>query len=92
MSTDVKATCEGIAGRAAAVAADFEEVRSAANRLAEDSVDAVRQTASDFVAEGRSQVRGARHGIERAICERPVKIVLLAAAAGFVLGVFWRRR
>jgi ElaB/YqjD/DUF883 family membrane-anchored ribosome-binding protein len=91
MTTNVEPNCEATSARAAVVA-DFEQIRSAATRLPGDSVNVVREAASGLVAEGRAKVREAQQRVEAKVLEKPVKLVLLAAAAGFLLGVFWRRR
>jgi ElaB/YqjD/DUF883 family membrane-anchored ribosome-binding protein len=92
MSTDVQAKRKAISERATAIAKDFQEVRSATKQMATDSVDALRRTASDLVDEGRTKAREVGQSVQSKVQETPVKSVLIAAAVGFLLGVFWIRR
>jgi ElaB/YqjD/DUF883 family membrane-anchored ribosome-binding protein len=92
MSTDVKATREAISERASAIAKDFQDVRSATTQMATDSVDALRCTANDLLGEGRAKARELGQNVQSKVQEKPVKSVLIAAAVGFLLGVFWKRR
>jgi ElaB/YqjD/DUF883 family membrane-anchored ribosome-binding protein len=92
MSTDVQAKREAISERAAAIAKDFQEVRSATKQMATDSVDALRCTANDLLDDGRTKAREVGQSIQCKVQEKPVKSVLIATAIGFLLGVFWMRR
>jgi ElaB/YqjD/DUF883 family membrane-anchored ribosome-binding protein len=90
MATDTKR--EAISERASAIAKDFQDVRSATKQMATDSVDALRRTATDLLDEGRTKAREAGQTVQGKVKEQPAKSVLIAAAIGFLLGVFWVRR
>jgi ElaB/YqjD/DUF883 family membrane-anchored ribosome-binding protein len=92
MSTEVLTKREAISERASAVAKDFQDVRSATKQMATDSVDALRCTANDLLDEGRAKARELGQNVQSKVQEKPVKSVLIAAAIGFLLGVFWKRR
>ena len=92
MSTNVKAKRDAISERASAIAKDFQEVRSATKQIATDSVDALRQTTKDMLQECRFKAREVVQSVQSKVQETPVKSVLVAAAVGFLLGVFWVRR
>jgi ElaB/YqjD/DUF883 family membrane-anchored ribosome-binding protein len=92
MSTDILSKRETISERASAISKDFQDVRTATKQMATDSVDALRRTANDFVEEGRSKAREVVARAQNKVQKKPVASVLVAAAIGFLLGVFWRRR
>jgi ElaB/YqjD/DUF883 family membrane-anchored ribosome-binding protein len=92
MSTKTMSKREAISERASAVTKDFEEVRSAARQMATDSVDMLRQTASDLLYDGQDKMQEARQRIAATFQESPVRTVLIGAAVGFLIGIFFRRR
>jgi ElaB/YqjD/DUF883 family membrane-anchored ribosome-binding protein len=92
MATDVLTKREAISERASAIAKDFQDVRSATKQMATDSVDVLRHTANDLFDEGRTKAREVGQSVQSKVQEKPVKSVLIAAAVGFLLGVFWVRR
>jgi ElaB/YqjD/DUF883 family membrane-anchored ribosome-binding protein len=92
MTTQAMSKREAISERASAVAKDFEDVRSAAKQMATDSVDMLRQAASDLLCDGQDKAQEARKRIENKFQESPVRTVLIGAAIGFLIGVFFRRR
>ena len=92
MSTQAMSQREAISERASAIAKDFEDVRSAVNQMATDSVDLLRQTASDLLYDGQDKAQEARKRIETKFQESPVRTVLTGAAIGFLIGVIFRRR
>jgi ElaB/YqjD/DUF883 family membrane-anchored ribosome-binding protein len=92
MSTEVRAKRAAISDRASTIAKDFEEVRSATKKVAADSVDALRRTANELLDEGRTKAREVGQNVQSKVQQKPVKSVLIAAAVGFLLGVFWMRR
>ena len=70
---------------------DVQQIRAATERLATDSVDAVRKTANDIVDDGRTKAHDVAQIVLSKMQQQPVKSVLLATAIGFALGIFWRR-
>jgi ElaB/YqjD/DUF883 family membrane-anchored ribosome-binding protein len=92
MTTELETTRKTVADRTTRIGKDVEQIRTAGKQLAADSVDAVRQTANELVQEGRSKAREVVTNAQSKVQEKPVKSVLVAAAIGFLLGVFWRRR
>lgn len=81
-----------VADRAASVADDFHEVGDAARQMANHSVAAVRETAMQYLDEGRSRAQHLGDEIQSHVTERPLKSLLLAAGVGFLLGAIWTRR
>jgi ElaB/YqjD/DUF883 family membrane-anchored ribosome-binding protein len=92
MGSEVLTKREAISERASAIAKDFQDVRSATKQMATDSVDALRRTATDLLDEGRTKAREAGQTVQGKVKEQPATSVLIAAAIGFLLGVFWVRR
>jgi ElaB/YqjD/DUF883 family membrane-anchored ribosome-binding protein len=70
----------------------LQTAANAAKRLAGDSVDAVRETAQEFIDQGRYKVQEVGDNMEEHVRDQPVKSVLIAAGIGFVLGMFFTRR
>jgi ElaB/YqjD/DUF883 family membrane-anchored ribosome-binding protein len=81
-----------VADRAAAVADDFHEIGDAARQMANHGVTAVRDTAVQYLDEGRSRVQHLGDEIHSRVAERPMKSLLIAAGVGFLLGAIWTRR
>jgi ElaB/YqjD/DUF883 family membrane-anchored ribosome-binding protein len=81
-----------LADRAATIAKDVQEVGDAAKRVAADGVDAIRETAHQYLAEGQSRVRHLGGSIQERVQDQPVKALLIAAGIGFLLGAIWIRR
>jgi ElaB/YqjD/DUF883 family membrane-anchored ribosome-binding protein len=92
MTTNIETTRKRLADRTTQLGKDVQEMRSAGKQLAADSVDVVRQTANELMEDGRSKAREVVASAQSKVQEKPVKSVLVAAAIGFLLGVFWRRR
>jgi ElaB/YqjD/DUF883 family membrane-anchored ribosome-binding protein len=92
MTTQLKTKRKTFAVRTIQIGKDVEQVRAAGKQLAADSVDVVRQTANELVEESRSKAREVVASAQSKVQEKPVKSVLVAAAIGFLFGVFWRRR
>ena len=91
-STTNRPSRDSVADRAATVARDFHQVGGAAKQMAADSVAAVRDTAYQYLDEGRSRVRHLGTGVQSHVQEQPLKALLIAAGVGFLLGAIWTRR
>jgi ElaB/YqjD/DUF883 family membrane-anchored ribosome-binding protein len=74
------------------IAEGLQTATNAVKRLATDSVDAVRETASEFIDQGRAKAQEVSESMEDRVRDEPVKSVLIAAGIGFVLGMFFTRR
>ena len=81
-----------IADRATTVAEDIKDLGTAAKRTLADSADAVRETANEYLEQGRAKAREAGERVQQQVGEKPMTAVLLAAGLGFVLGMLWMRR
>jgi ElaB/YqjD/DUF883 family membrane-anchored ribosome-binding protein len=70
---------------------DFRDVKAATRQIATDGVEALRATTSQYMDEGRARVREWGDSVESRIHDQPVKALLVAAAFGFLVGMFMRR-
>jgi ElaB/YqjD/DUF883 family membrane-anchored ribosome-binding protein len=75
-----------------ALAEGFQTATKAVKQLTGDGVDAVRETAHEFIDQGRAKAQELTESMEDRVREQPVKSVLIAAGIGFVLGLFFLRR
>jgi ElaB/YqjD/DUF883 family membrane-anchored ribosome-binding protein len=57
-----------------------------------DSIDTLRERATDYVDQGRERVTELADTFEESIQERPLAAILIAAGVGFLLGCFIARR
>jgi ElaB/YqjD/DUF883 family membrane-anchored ribosome-binding protein len=74
------------------IAEGLQTTTNAVKRLASESVDAVRDTANEFLEQGKAKVHEIGDNVESRVRDEPVKSVLIAAGIGFVVGLFfWRR-
>ena len=87
-----RAARDTVADRASAITKDFHEVGDAAKRIATDSVEALRETANQYLDQGRSRARELGDSVQTRVQEKPVKSLLIAAGLGFLLGALWIRR
>jgi ElaB/YqjD/DUF883 family membrane-anchored ribosome-binding protein len=65
---------------------------SQARDMAAQQYETVRDTASEYWEQGRSRAVELERTLEHQIAAAPIKSVAMAAAVGFVLGIFWIRR
>ena len=91
-NSTTKRTRDTVADRAATVAQDFHEVGDAARQMATHGVAAVRDTAYQYLDEGRSRVRHLGDGVHSKVQDQPLRALLIAAGVGFMLGAIWTRR
>jgi ElaB/YqjD/DUF883 family membrane-anchored ribosome-binding protein len=92
MATNLQIERKSFSDQTTKIGEDVREISAATKQLAADSVDAVQQTAGQLIDEGRSRALGAIENAQGKVKEKPVKSVLIAAAVGFLFGVFWRSR
>jgi ElaB/YqjD/DUF883 family membrane-anchored ribosome-binding protein len=81
-----------IADRTATVARDMQQIGDAARKMADHSVTAVRDTAKQYLDEGRSRLEHLGDDVQSRVAEQPIKALLVAAGIGFLIGAIWTRR
>jgi ElaB/YqjD/DUF883 family membrane-anchored ribosome-binding protein len=57
-----------------------------------DSIDSLRDTAGEYVDQGRERASELARTFEDKVHERPIAAVLIGAAVGFVVGCMMSRR
>jgi ElaB/YqjD/DUF883 family membrane-anchored ribosome-binding protein len=92
MASSVRSKRDDVAEQASTIAKDLQEVGHVTRRMANDGVEALRETANQYLDEGRHRVRELSETMQHRVQDQPMKSVLVAAAVGFVLGVLWVRR
>jgi ElaB/YqjD/DUF883 family membrane-anchored ribosome-binding protein len=92
-NSHAKRTANGrLADHASTIAKDVHKVGDAARRVATDGVDAIRETAHQYLDDGKAQVRQLGDSVQQRVQDQPVKSLLIAAGIGFLLGAIWIRR
>jgi ElaB/YqjD/DUF883 family membrane-anchored ribosome-binding protein len=90
-SSHIKSRAKTIADDAPSVAQGLQDAGHAVKTMANDSVDALRETAQEFIDQGRDKIREMGENVETHVQEQPVKSVLIAAGVGFLIGLFFLR-
>jgi len=65
---------------------------SQAREMATQQYETARDTATEYWEQGRARAVELERTLEHQIAQAPIKSVAMAAAVGFVLGIFWIRR
>lgn len=63
-----------------------------AGRVAQESYELARNTAANYVDEGRQRASDIEQNFEAYVTERPLRSVAIAAGIGFVAALFFLRR
>jgi ElaB/YqjD/DUF883 family membrane-anchored ribosome-binding protein len=74
------------------VTQDIQELGGMAREMAQDHVEQLRASASEYGEEGRDKVQQIERSFAQYVREQPLKSILIAAGVGLVLGRFWMRR
>lgn len=80
------------ARQAQVVRDDLRELGSLGKEAAKEFVGDAKRSAADTYKRGRESVSMAGDRFRGYVEENPMKSVLIAAAAGVILGAFWSRR
>jgi ElaB/YqjD/DUF883 family membrane-anchored ribosome-binding protein len=92
MATSARARQEDLAEKASNVTKDLQEMGAATRRMASESVESLRETANQYLDEGRDRVRELSETVQHRVQDQPMMSILIATAVGFLLGVLWVRR
>jgi ElaB/YqjD/DUF883 family membrane-anchored ribosome-binding protein len=92
MASSVRSKQEDLAEKASSMGKDLQEMSAATRRMANESVEALRDTANQYLDEGKIRVREFSETLQSRVQDQPVKSILVATAVGFLLGVLWGRR
>jgi ElaB/YqjD/DUF883 family membrane-anchored ribosome-binding protein len=91
-SSNVRSKRSDVSEQASTIAKDLQEVGASARRMAGDGMEALRETANEYLDESRAKVREFGDTVSTRIQEQPMTSILVATAVGFLLGVLWVRR
>jgi ElaB/YqjD/DUF883 family membrane-anchored ribosome-binding protein len=78
--------------RAATLRDDARELGHAGRQLAGETIDRVKHSAQDYYRRGSSQAKAIESAFEDYVRTYPIRSMLFAAAAGFVLAKLFSRR
>jgi len=92
MANTARSKRADVSEQMSSVSNDLQEMGASARRMAGDSVEALRDTANEYLEEGRARVRELSDTVQTRIQEQPMTSILVATAVGFLLGVLWIRR
>jgi ElaB/YqjD/DUF883 family membrane-anchored ribosome-binding protein len=70
----------------------IQEAGAEARRAAQQQFGQVRDTAAEYLEQGRAQMQQMGQTFEHRIHEQPFRSVLMAAGLGFLVGMLWKRR
>jgi ElaB/YqjD/DUF883 family membrane-anchored ribosome-binding protein len=88
----LKNEAASVAEHASALAQDVRDLGHAAKRTVSDSADALRETANDYLEQGKTKAREAGEMVQEKVGEKPITSLLVAASIGFLIGALWVRR
>jgi ElaB/YqjD/DUF883 family membrane-anchored ribosome-binding protein len=71
---------------------DLKELGGMAREMAQEKVEQVQTSATDFTNESCKKVRQVGNSFEKYVGEHPLKSMLIAAGVGMLFGRFWMRR
>ena len=81
-----------IGAQAKEVGKDLHEMGGTAVEALQEKFGELRDTASEYYEQGKDKFSEVERSIVNFIKEQPLKSVLIAAGAGWLLGRFWMRR
>jgi ElaB/YqjD/DUF883 family membrane-anchored ribosome-binding protein len=64
----------------------------AAQEMAAHGYETIRDTASEYLDQGRAKARAMSDDLHERIREQPTKALVVALGLGFLVGALWRRR
>ena len=74
------------------VTQDLQELGGMAREMAQEKVEQLRASASEYCEEGRDKVQQVERSFEQFIRQQPLKSILISAGVGMLLGGLWMRR
>jgi ElaB/YqjD/DUF883 family membrane-anchored ribosome-binding protein len=92
MASNVRSMRDEVSEQASTITKDLQEAGNAARRMAAERAEALRESASEYLDEGRARFRELGETVQHRVQDQPIQSLLIAAAAGFLLGALWVRR
>ena len=84
-------TGDNLKDKAREVQQNLRDLGGQAKAAAVETYAGLRDQAQGYVQHGREQARQWEQSLEEAVQERPLRAILIAAGAGMLLGLLWRR-
>lgn len=88
----VRHTAHTAASEAGSIMDAVKELGSATGEAAVEGFDQMRNTAGEYIEQGREQIVSFEQSVEEYVREKPMKSLLMAMGAGCLLGMIWSRR
>jgi len=85
-------SAEALKDKAKEVQQNLREMGGHAREAATATYNNLRDQAQGYIAEGKERAVQWEKSLEEAVQERPLRAILIAAGAGMLLGLLWRRR
>ena|SRR5688572_22779351 len=76
---------------AAQVGENIRNLGSQVRDQATQQYDHLRQQAGDYYEQGRQRAMEMEQSLEQYVQEKPIQALLMAAGAGLLLGILWKR-
>ena len=92
MADTLRSMREDVTEKASTISKDLQSAGSSAKRTAADSAEALRETANEYLEQGRTRVRELGDTVQHRVQEQPMTSILVATAIGFLIGVLCVRR
>jgi ElaB/YqjD/DUF883 family membrane-anchored ribosome-binding protein len=92
MANTVQSKQQDIGERASEMAKDLQEMGENARRMAAERAEMLRETANEYLDEGRVRLRELGDTVQHRVQEQPMQSILIATAVGFLLGMIFVRR
>jgi len=92
MADTLQSMRDDIAEKASTLSNDLQGAGSSAKRTASDNAEALRETAIEYLEQGRARVRELGTSVQHRVQEQPVTSLLVATAIGFLIGLLCIRR
>ena len=92
MADTVQSKQQDMTEHASAMAKDLQDMGASAKRMAAERAEMLRETANEYLDEGRARMRELGDTVQQRVQDQPMTSILVATAVGFLLGVLWVRR
>lgn len=88
---DSKGATDQLKDSAQQVGENIRNLGSQARDAATEKFNDLKQQATDYYGQGRDQAKEWEQGIEQYVQEKPIQALLIAAGAGALLALLWKR-
>jgi ElaB/YqjD/DUF883 family membrane-anchored ribosome-binding protein len=86
-----ESTGEQIREKASQVGQSVRERAEQMGQAAQEQLGQIRESAAEYYQQGRERAMEWQQNLEDYIREQPLRSILIAAGAGMLIGVLWRR-